>query len=345
MLQQFSKIFLALFIFAGIFFSCTEDDEPTPTTDPNPTDTTTVGDTTTTGDTTTNDTTDTPDPEPEPEPEPTAITIISSDFTRYKGVGSEFTGNGIILSQVEIPTEGENQLWDISSYNASNITYFQHDRLPVPDSTSFTSATYATIIPSEFNEALTVTNFYEVSEEGIFVLGGIVNPNTLDLGSGNTLTSLGEETIYKDITYNFPMNYEDMFDNSWVLEENYTLTAPAFGLSNAGVSRKMTKEGKVEIVGWGKIVLPQDAITDSVEVLLVKNTRKTVLNYFLDGSTAPTALTGALGLTEGETENSVSYVFVSKEFGRVLQLDFDMRSDETPITPARTAYYITSKTE
>ncbi|WP_375561875.1 hypothetical protein ACE193_04825 [Bernardetia sp. OM2101] len=343
MLQQFSKIFLVLFIFAGVFFSCTKDDEPTPTTDPNPTDTTTVGDTTTTGDTTTNDTTDTPDPEPEPEP--TAITIIGSDFARYEGVGSEFTAKGILLSQVEVPTEGENQLWDISSYNASNIAYFQHDRLPVPDNTSFPSATYITIIPSEFNEALTIKSFYEVSDEGFLRLGGVVNPDTLNLGGGTTLTASGEEIVYEDKIYDFPMNYGDMVDNNWVLEENYSLTAPAFGLSNAPVSRKLTKEGKIEIVGWGKIVLPQGAITDSVEVLLVKDTRKTVLNYFLDGSTAPAALTGALGLTEGETENSISYVFISKEFGRVLQLDFDMRSNGTPITPARTAYYMTSKTE
>lgn len=344
MLQQFSKIFLVLFIFVGVFFSCTEEDTPAP--DPIPTDTVVVvpPDTTGTGDTTT---TPDPDPEPEPEPEPTAISVTGSDYAVHTRVGSAFTGktfDNLLIR--EVPSVGENQVWDLRAYQSSNPSdVTSRENLPVPAGSSFTSATFVRTQQSTFIEAFTYTEFYEVSEEGYYKVGDKVDAGSADLGGGILLTAPGNEVTLtpKQLFFKFPMNYEDVTEQEGVLRESYSLTAPAFGLTNAPVERKITYPTKTEVVGWGKVILPEGAISDTTEVLLVKNTETIKINYFLNGSTAPNALLSGLNLTEGETSTIIFYYFISKEFGTVAFYSFEVGSNGSERMPAVGGYYITSR--
>jgi hypothetical protein len=346
MLQQFSKIFLVLFIFGGIFFSCTEDDDPTPV-DPDPADTVVVvppdttgtGDTTTTGDTTV----------VEPEPVPTAITVTGSDYAQIAKVGAQTTTNTLDLREFTEPLAvGENQVWDLREYASSGFsTNVGLENLPVPDGTSFTSATFVRTRPSPFLEAFTLTTFYEVSEEGYFVVGSKVNAGSAELAVGGTVTSDGSEIPQsdKEVVFKFPATYNQTAQSESIIEENYLLTAPAFGLNNAPVQRKLTETTTMEVVGWGKVILPQEGITDSTEVLLIASTGTIVNNYFLNGNTAPDALLNALDLIEGETNTVVFYYFLSKESGVVAAVGFEINESGVVQFPAFLAQYTTSHTK
>ncbi|PIY08746.1 MAG: hypothetical protein COZ18_10695 [Flexibacter sp. CG_4_10_14_3_um_filter_32_15] len=340
MLQQFSKIFLALFIFAGVFFSCTkDDDEPTPDTTPTDTVVVVPPDTTGTGDTTTT-------PDPEPEPEPTAITVTGSDYEVYQKIGSKATFKTLNNLQIgEFPASGENQVWDLRAYETTGTVVESTPNLPVPDSTIFTSATFITTQQSTFIPAFTFSHFYEVSEEGYYIIGNKVDAGVADLGNGTTLTAPGNEDIFepKELIFKFPMNYNDVTEQTAVYREDYSLTAPAFGITNAPVQRQLTFPKKSEVLGWGKVILPEGAISDTTEVLLVKNTSTSITNYFLNGNTAPNALLSALNLTEGSRGTAIYYYFMSKEYGIIASFTFATDRSGDPIFPAAFARYVETK--
>ncbi len=344
MLHQFSKIFLLLFILAATFASCSKDKDPEPV-DPIdtvvvvPPDTTGTGDTTTTGDTTV----------VEPEPEPTAIIVTGADYAQIAKVGAQTTTNSLDNTKfTELPMEGENQVWDLREYEASAFsTIVGFENLPVPDGTSLESATFVRTRPSPFISEFTLTTFYEVSEEGYFVVGTKTDAYSLDLAIGGTLTSRGEEQPYndKEVVFKFPATYNETSQSESIVIEKFVLTAPAFGLTNAPVERRITDTENMKVVGWGKVILPQEGITDSTEVLLVALTGSRTSNYFLNGNTAPAALTNALDLTEGETSTSVFYYFLSKEFGVVAIVGFDINESGVVQFPASLSEYAISHTK
>lgn len=341
MLHQFSKIVLALFILAGIFSSCDKDKDPEPDVIVTPIDTvvTTPVDTTTTPvDTTTT---------PEPEPEPTAITVLGTDFmaTRQPNLVIKFASlqNSKIRTA---PTHGEKQVWDLREYTLpSATTEIDANFLPVPAGTSFTTATFIRTQPSEFSSDFTFSEFFEASESGYYRLGVKIDSATANLGNGILLRAPGNEDAItpKDLIFKFPMNYNNVNDNVGVLKENYSLTAPAFGLTNAPVERKLTYTVKSEVVGWGKVFLPQGGITDSTEVLLVKNTESSLANYLLNGSRAPDALLNGLSLVENGKSTSIYYRFISKEFGIVASFSFETNSSGTIKFPATASSYTISR--
>jgi hypothetical protein len=340
MITQFSKIFLALFIFVGIFFSCTKNEDPKPIpVDPIDTVVIVPRDTTGTEDTTT----DTPDP----EPEPTAITVTGSNYGNYQKVGSKNTSKRLVDARIrEFPVSGKNQVWDLRTYASSSAaTSESRTNLPVPDSTSFTSATFVVTQQSTFISDFTYTEFYEVSDNGYYKIGDKVHAGSADLGNGTTLTAAGTEVALnpQDLIFKFPMNYDDVTEQEGIQIEGYSLTAPAFGLSNAPVERKITYPKKSEVVGWGKVILPQGAIADTTEVLLVKNTSTIITNYFLNGSTAPDALLSALNLTEGGKSTTIFYYFISKEFGVIASMTFATDTNGNATFPATFARYVETK--
>lgn len=311
MLQSFNKRTLVLFVLLSILSSCDKDDKI------------------------------------EPIEERTPIVITGSDYKKYQKVDSKTISLSLDNSKITLPPiEGEDQIWDLKIYEVSNPARLtSRDNLLVPSGTSFTSADFIRTQSSTFISAFTYNEFYEISEEGYYTIGSKINVATADLGNGTTLTTLGIEAPYnpKGLIFKFPMNYGDVTEQEGMLSENYSLTAPAFGLSNASVERKITIPTKSEVVGWGKLLLPQEGIMDSTEVLLVKNTITNTLNYFLNESTAPKSLLDALNLIEGSSSTFIYYYFVSKEFGTIASSVFAVDSNGTTLFPAISASYATSK--
>jgi hypothetical protein len=339
MLHQFSKIFLALFIFAGIFSSCNKDKDPEPDVIVTPIDTVVTPPVDTTG----TDTVVTPDP----IPEPTAIIVLGTDFMITRQPNLVIKTYSLQNSKIRTaPTHGEKQVWDLREYILPNAEIQTDDKFrPVPAGTSFTTATFITTQQSEFSSDFTFSEFFEASENGYYRLGVKIDAGTANLGNGTLLTATGNEDAItpKDLIFKFPMNYNTVNDNVGVLKEKYSLTAPAFGLTNAPVERKLTYTVKSEVVGWGKVILPQGGITDSTEVLLVKNTETTLSNYFLNGSRAPDVLLNSLNLKENEKITFIFYRFMSKQFGIVASFGFDTNSSGTIKFPATASSYTISR--
>ena len=241
----------------------------------------------------------------EAQKQTTPITITGADYGEYVKIGSKYTSETLDVSKINsLPSEGENQVWDLRAYELPNHAHVReqtHDNHPVPATTAFTSATFTRNHQSDFIKDFNYTEFYEVSNEGFYKLGFVVDKATANLGNGIFLKSTGKEDVMtpKDLIFKFPMYYGEKTHYEGVVEEEYILTAPPLGLSDAPAGRKLTFTVKSEVVGWGRVILPDAALEDTTEVLLVKNTESVTANYFVNGNTAPDVLLNMLKLKEG----------------------------------------------
>lgn len=317
MTTYYNKTTFILLISLSLFFSCSENKKAVATTDLE-------------------------------QEQSTPITVTGSDFSNFAKIGSKYTSETLNISKVNsVPQGGENQIWDFREYKDENHTRdTTHDNHPVPAGSSFTSATFVREHQSDFHKDLNYTEFFEVSEEGFYKLGVKVNQATVNLGNGILLTSTGEEDPItpKDLIFKFPMNYKDKTHYEGFLVEQYQLTAPPFDFSDAPVERKLTSNVKSEVIGWGKLILPHEALEDTTEVLLIKNTESVTVNYLVNDTTAPEALLSPLGLKEGATHEMIFYNFVSKEHGVIMSMDFNVDDNTKKVVfPAHFASYTIEK--
>lgn len=278
----------------------------------------------------------------------TAIVVTGKDFSNFVKIGTKYTSETLDISKINtVPQAGENQIWDLRMYKDPNhIREKSHDNHPVPKETSFTIATFTRRHQSEFSKEFNYTEFFEVSEEGFYKLGVKVDKTVANFGNGIFLTSTGEDDPMqpKDLIFKFPMHYNDSTHYEGTLLEQYKLTLPSLGLQDAPVERKLTSNVKSEIIGWGKLILPHEAIKDTTEVLLVRNTEMIKGNYFLNGTTAPDPLLGMFNLKEGSTHKMIFYFFVSKHYGTIATIAFDIDDANGKVVfPANYAYYTIEK--
>ena len=275
------------------------------------------------------------------------IIITGEDYANHTKIDSKYTFETLDVSKITtLPTEGKNQLWDLRPYQLANHVREQtHDNHPVPAGTSFSTATFVRKHQSEFIKDFSYTEFYEVSDEGFYKLGIIVDEATANLGNGILLKSTGKEDILtpKDLIFKFPIYYGEKTNYEGFVVEEYTLTVSALGLVDAPVARKLTSTVQSEVVGWGKVVLPDAALDQTTEVLLVKNIETLKSNYFLNGQTAPAALLSMLGLKENYIDNMVFYNFISKEHGSIASISFDV--DDTTKKIVFPAHFSSYKVE
>ncbi len=259
------------------------------------------------------------------DPAPAAITVTSADISAQIKPGGNATFNDLDNTLVTFPTEGANQTWDYLNAKATGATQFTENYLPVATNTNFGAATYMQDRPASLG-AVSFTSrkdFYEVSANGWYQLGGYITAQTLNLPNNIVLRAEGTEESFvaKDLIYKLPLAFGDTYtnNNSYVIE-NYKLTVPAFGLNQAAVTRKLTRARTASVSGWGRIRLPNS--TSEIEVLQVKIAETGTNNYTLSGGPAPAALLGALGLTEGSSSTANYYIFISKTNQIVAEIDY-----------------------
>jgi hypothetical protein len=274
-----------------------------------------------------------------------AITVTDTDLAATQKPNSSV--RFIRFDQAKFTTaltEGENQTWDFSSYKANGVTPSTTNYLAPQANTIFKSATHALRYTSKvLNLDLVLTDHYEISATGLYDVGSQIEQKSIPLGGGIVLSSVGNESAWtpKRLIYKFPMVYKDSYSNESNMKESFRLTAPPFNLNNAPTDRVGKVKKQIQIVGWGKLILPNDANVATNDVLLVKTTASFTYNYLLGGATAPTALTGALGLTEGETTTRVFYEFLSKSGGVIAIVNFEADATGKPKFPSYEAAYKT----
>jgi hypothetical protein len=273
----------------------------------------------------------------------TPITVTDTDFaaTQKPNISTRL----IAFDQAKFTAalaEGENQTWDFSTYKANTATPSTTNYLAPQANTTFKTATYSVRYNSTIlNLNLVLTDHYEVSATGLYNLGSQIEPKSVPLGGGIVLRAVGNESAWttKFLIWKFPIVYKDNYSTESVLKESFRLTAPPFGLTDAPTDRVGTVKKQTQVVGWGKLILPSDAKVVTNEVLLLKTTATFTYNYLLGGATAPAALTGALGLTQGEATTRVFYEFVSKNGGNVAIVNFEADATGKPKFPSYQAVY------
>jgi hypothetical protein len=276
------------------------------------------------------------------------ITVTGSDYGNFIKIGSKYTSETLDKSKINVvPVGGENQIWDLRKYKMVNhVRDTTLDNHPVPAGTSFTSATFVRNHQSDFIKDFSYTEFFEMSDDGFYKLGVKVDKATANLGNGILLKSTGEEDPIhpKDLIFKFPMNYHDKTHYEGSLVEQYSLTVPSMGFADVPVERKLSMTTKSEVIGWGKLLLPEGALDEKVDVLLIRNEESLTANYLFNGGAAPEALLKMLNLKEGSTHYLVFYSFISKEHGLVTSISFDKDDkNENVLFPAIFADYIVEK--
>ncbi|WP_027001324.1 hypothetical protein [Hugenholtzia roseola] len=306
---RFRKSMLLLFLCAGLSYSCNDKDEP------------------------------------DTNPEPAAIEVTSADYAPTNRVGTVVTVANLRAEQIQQPPqEGENVEWNLNSFvSASAQPRVSAQNNAIPAGSSFSSATFVRTAPSNFLPNFTLNEYYEVSSDGFFMVGVKVDAGSAEL-QGAVITSAGIDLPItpKQLILKFPLRYGNNNTEESKLIEKYTLDVAGFGISNAPVERTIEYVTASEVVGWGKVSLPQGAIATNTEVLLVKNTEKYTNTYYLNGELAPAPLLAALNITQGNVVEYVDYFFVSKEFGVVASVRFSTNNG-TVLTPASGASYVISR--
>ncbi len=275
-----------------------------------------------------------------------AITVLHTDFaaTQKPNTSSKYIGfeKGKFATA---PTEGENQTWDFSAYKSSTATASTTNYLVPEANTMFKTATYGLKYVSRvLGLNLNITNHYEISSTGYYNLGAQIQQSSSSLGNGIVLSTVGNETEWtpKALLWKFPIVYKDNYTSESAIKESFRLTAPPFGLTNAPTDRINTIKQQVQVVGWGKLILPTDGKMVTSEVLLLKYTSTSTLTYLLNNNPAPAALLGGLGLTQGSSTTSVSYYFISKNGGDIATVIFDTDATGNLKFPAVGSYYSTN---
>ena len=298
---MFSKIqkFMAVCLFSGVLISCGKDETPAPNT---------------------------------------PITVESTDMQKSNAPDKSLVYGKLANTLTEIPAEGADKTWDYSgSKSATPPPNTTTNLLAVPTNTAFGTATYTTLSTASLG-AVNFTSaraFYEVSATGIYELGGIVGAQTLNLPNNVVLSSTGTENAFspKDLLYKFPLAYGDSYTSTnAIINENFVLTVPAFAINQAPVARKLTRNRTASVTGWGKLKLPDNSTP--IEVLQVKLTETGTNNYLLNGNTPPAQLLTALGLSEGSTSTVNAYIFISKNNGIVLNINYSNSSGANLVTGA-----------
>ena len=103
----------------------------------------------------------------------TAITITSTDFaaSQQPNTSAKFISfeKGKFTAT---PTEGENQVWDFSTYKSSTATASTTNYLAPQANTMFKTATYGLKYVSRvLGLNLNITNHYEIASNGYYNLG------------------------------------------------------------------------------------------------------------------------------------------------------------------------------
>jgi hypothetical protein len=274
----------------------------------------------------------------------TAITVLDTDISAFQKPNVSVKYSTFDKTKFTAAlTEGENQTWDFTTYKSSTSSFSTVNYLAPQANTSFKTATYAEKYVSKIlNLDLNVTDYREITATGFYILGSQIDPTPLALGGGIVLTPSANDNswVSKRLVWKFPMVYKDNYSSEHSVREGFRLTAPPFGLNNAPTERLLSVKQQMEVVGWGKLILPSDAGTATSDVLLIKVTNIATLNYFLGGNPAPPALLNALGLTQGEVRTSIIYDFVAKSSGNLATVIFDTDATGKIKFPPNRAYYI-----
>lgn len=276
------------------------------------------------------------------------VTITESNFPRL----GNFIDTLYFTSQAGIasPSEGPSQVWDYSSLQAplmSSLQFFDANA-----DTNFVNALNFSSAPLAFQSFPIESNLYEaIDSNGWYQIGRTMEDVTYSLaaisgGSNDSIHFIGGAKPFdgRINTIQFPMTYQDQWNQNHDRVVDYVLNIAAYGMVDAPGSLKENTSENREVVGYGKLTVPQQNGLPSspMDVLLLKVNRTTVDSFFLGGQPAPAPMLAAFGLTQGSITVENYYVFYKPDFGSaVLSINLndsnEVKNATYRITPVDTS--------
>lgn len=276
-----------------------------------------------------------------PKPTPTPLVITKDDYSaNYKAGGTVFKNFETSNASVAVPIAGTDQTWDFSTLAEINANTTGGANFLAPSNAAFATATYAFIGTTSWSAggnispAVANTAFVTLDNDGLFSLGYSQNVATaISIPSlGATINYPVQNLVYtgtiKYPVFLFPAAYGGaaVVTSGMVFTSNYTVNAPALGLSNTPGQTKVTSTVIFDVIGSGTVNLKG---IGSVKVLLAKSSISDRTNYFLGGAPAPAALLSNLGLTDGAITTFTTYRFVAPGLGSVGIIDVNAMGNVT----------------
>lgn len=254
-------------------------------------------------------------------PQPNEIVVESSamaDFNAGKTV--KFFNVDLATTLIASITEGQNQTWDYSTLNIKDTTAINYLAPVVND--SFSSATYMTAVTEIYGvgSASSVSNskyYGELSTSGFASLGKSIQQVNINLGVGSIVLPVQSiRSSDKVYSANFPMHFADSSAKSGIIEiYKMVVTAPPLVSPNSPGYEESITAYKNRVVASGQLKLK--GYSNTLPVLVLKNSTATKISYFINGAPAPAALLSYAGVTNGAITNSYSYSFYSPSIGFV----------------------------
>lgn len=231
--------------------------------------------------------------------------VITQQNAKFNAPGDELNWGFLDGTALQMPTRGENQVWDYSQTGIAvggyTAEYIEPDNADFPTATASYNAYYAL---NQFQ--LSGKAFFEARETGEYYIGNAYDEVTFDLGIG-TLT-VPEQTNHMSgaTDIQLPATY----GTNWVGEENLPLnsnvTVAAAGLDNAPLLYLQLNTYYDSIVGYGTLKMPGGG---SYDALLKKRVWIQTDSFFLYGQPAPEALLTLFGVQQGATTTGEYYSF------------------------------------
>ncbi len=221
-------------------------------------------------------------------------------------------------SEIGLPAEGENLIWDYSDVvygDTSLVTRFDLD--PDPD---FPDATFSTTGPGTALGLFPVVGtIYSVIDEASWrEVGFSRGANAYSIASltGGATDSFFVSPLslnYSRVAVPFPTTYATTWVDEYREVAGYEISVASFNLSRAPVTVTNDILTSREVVGWGEVLMPSGPgePVESYEALLVKRITERTDSIFLFGQPAPPQLIAAFGASQGQVIRDTSYFFYS----------------------------------
>lgn len=226
-------------------------------------------------------------------------------------------------SNLQPPTIGENQTWDLSDLNITHV--INQEFLDASGDEFYTNATnYREAIYPLNDLVIESKDFYLADDQGYSRIGRriteVVFPIAQITGGANDKLKIngGNIPFESRLDYvKFPLEYEKTWTEGFDRVTNFELTVESYGLiETPGVFISYISETRT-VIGSGKLTIPnQDGGIMTIDALLIEVTNTEIDSVFLGGQPAPPQLMSAFNLTQGELTNDVFYVYYSPGYAQ-----------------------------
>ncbi|MFT6922234.1 MAG: hypothetical protein ACJA1C_001236 [Crocinitomicaceae bacterium] len=272
------------------------------------------------------------------------ITIDQADFPVSQNQHRTTYVHELNEANYTTPSEGPNQIWDYQGLTNNGLADYPWSASTAPffsDGYHFEAGYFA------FSAFTIRADFYTGFDgNGYFRYGKQQYDTTFSLtavtgGANDELHFLDDQQLYSGISDDviFPMTYGDQWADTYSRTTPFEITVAGFGLSNTpGIHKRIFVMDR-EVVGHGKLLMSHltTTISDSMDVLLVKNNYQTIDSFFVAGMPAPPALLAGMGVTQGEVTNNYHSFFYRQGYGDLL-IQFDGASS-APGSAVNNIYY------